>query len=223
VPEFKVVVSDPRAKAGSPVKRVKVRGNPEIELSQDEKEGRRLPVCRLSGKLLRELEAELGIVTLRIRTEDKKVNITCRAVVDDSLPEDEVQVSLELLGEKVGAEEAEAEAFRAKAWQVTVTDPEASRLLGLKIGDRFEGGIVGLPGFMLEIRGGSDSSGFPMHPAVQGPVKKRVLLSGPPGFHPRERGERRRKMVRGNTIGPDIVQVNTKLVYPPGFKPVYEH
>ncbi|NPA05038.1 MAG: 30S ribosomal protein S6e [Crenarchaeota archaeon] len=222
MPEFKIVVSDPRAKADSPVKKVKVKGHPEIEWSQEEKEGKKLPVCRVSRKLLEELRAELGIITVRIKTEDKKVNITCRAVIDDSIPDNEVYISLELLGEKAGAEEAEAEAFRAKAWQVTLTDPEATRLLGLKIGDRFEGGLVGLPGFMLEIRGGSDSSGFPMHPAVQGPVKKRVLLSGPPGFHPREKGERRRKMVRGNTISPDIVQVNTKLVYPADFKPVYQ-
>ena len=46
-----------------------------------------------------------------------------------------------------------------------------------------------------------------------GGVKKRVLLSGPPGFHPKEKGERRRKMIRGNTITEDIVQINTVIVY----------
>ncbi len=39
-----------------------------------------------------------------------------------------------------------------------------------------------------------------MHPGVPGAGKKRILLSGPPGFHPREKGERRRKLVRGRVI-----------------------
>jgi small subunit ribosomal protein S6e len=50
-----------------------------------------------------------------------------------------------------------------------------------------------------------------MRPDIPGPVKKRALLSAPPGFHPREDGERRRKTVRGNTIAPDITQINTKI------------
>jgi small subunit ribosomal protein S6e len=47
------------------------------------------------------------------------------------------------------------------------------------------------------------------------------LLSGPPGFHPRKKGERRRKTVRGNTISEDIVQINTKIVKK-GEKPLEE-
>ncbi len=47
---------------------------------------------------------------------------------------------------------------------------------------------------------------------LPGGVKKALLLSGPPGFHPKNKGERRRKYVRGNTITEDIVQINTKLV-----------
>ncbi|OYT37942.1 MAG: 30S ribosomal protein S6e, partial [Desulfurococcales archaeon ex4484_58] len=71
----------------------------------------------------------------------------------------------------------------------------------------------GLKNVQLEIRGGSDNSGFPMRPDIPGGVKKRVLLSSPPGFHPREKGERRRKTVRGNTITDDIVQINTVIIY----------
>jgi len=47
---------------------------------------------------------------------------------------------------------------------------------------------------------------------VHGGARVRVLLSKGPGFHPRERGERRRKTVRGNVITDDIVQVNTKII-----------
>ncbi len=210
--EFKIVVSDPESKHDLPVLKVKVKGDPEIGYGEDEKSKRKLPVCKANPKLIDKLKAVYKIITVRIRKEDKKFNYTCRVVEDSKIPENEVHVSLEWLGDNVGVEECEGEAFRAKAWQITVTSPKADSLIGLKIGDRFDGSIVGLPGVLLEIRGGSDNSGFPMHPGVAGPVRKRVLLSGPPGFHPREKGERRRKTVHGNVISHNIVQINTIIV-----------
>ncbi|NPB02712.1 MAG: 30S ribosomal protein S6e [Methanopyri archaeon] len=114
-----------------------------------------------------------------------------------------------------------ADPKKARSYQVEIKGEKAERLLGKKIGDIIDGEIVGLPGYKLEIRGGSDKDGFPMRPDIHGPVRVRVLLSGPPGFHPREKGERRRKTVHGNTISEDIVQVNTKIVEY-GDKPVEE-
>ncbi len=213
MPEFRVVVSDPRA-GNAPVVKVKVVGKEDMELSKEEKERKKLPVAKVNPALAEKLGLkEVKTLTLRFRKEDKRINMTFRVVEDANVPEGEVWVPMEPLLEKVEEEEAEAEAFRAKAWTVVVTDPEASRFIGLKIGDVIDGGVVGLPGFKLKIRGGTDNSGFPMRPDVMGGAKKRILLSGPPGFHPREKGERRRKMVRGNTITMDIVQINTMIVY----------
>ncbi|WP_456372221.1 30S ribosomal protein S6e [Methanocaldococcus sp.] len=103
-----------------------------------------------------------------------------------------------------------------------VADPKTGRcyqieadntpLVGKRIGETFDGSILGLEGYKLEITGGSDSSGFPMRPDIHGSRKVRVLLSAPPGFRPKRKGERRRKTVRGNTIAPDIVQINCKVV-----------
>lgn len=212
--EFKIVISDPKAGADIPEVKVKIKGDENIEYSDDEKTQKKLPVCKTNPELLKKLNAEHGIITIRIRKEEKKIKHTCRVEADDSIPPDVVHVSLEWLGDAVGAEEAEGVVFRAKAWQITLTSPQADKLIGLKIGDQFDGSLVGLPGYKLLIRGGSDNSGFPMIPSIPGPVKKRALLSGPPGFHPREKGERRRKTVRGNTISHDIVQINTVIVYP---------
>lgn len=100
-----------------------------------------------------------------------------------------------------------------KAEQVTVSGDQARRLIGLKIGDVFDGATVGKPGMKLRITGGSGIAGEPMRPDLPGGVKRRLLLSGPPGFHPREKGERRRKLVRGNVITEEIVQINTVIVY----------
>ncbi|MFH8092973.1 MAG: 30S ribosomal protein S6e [Candidatus Aenigmatarchaeota archaeon] len=99
-----------------------------------------------------------------------------------------------------------------KSYQVTVSQDKAYTLIGKKIGDKFDGSILGLPGYELEIRGGTDKDGFPMLSSIQGPVRKKVLLSGRPGFKPKLKGQRKRKTVRGNTISADIVQINTKVV-----------
>lgn len=98
-----------------------------------------------------------------------------------------------------------------KTYQKEVSQKE-SGLLNRKIGDRVKGDFLGLSGYEIEITGGSDKQGFPMRPNIQGAARKRVLLTGGPGFHPKRKGERRRKSVRGNVISQEIVQVNAKIV-----------
>ena len=99
-----------------------------------------------------------------------------------------------------------------KSYQLEIEKSKAGFLVGKKIGDEIDGNLLGLAGYKLKITGGTDKDGFPMHPSVHGPGRKRVLLSGPPGFHPTKKGERRRKTVRGNTISFDIVQINCKII-----------
>jgi small subunit ribosomal protein S6e len=95
---------------------------------------------------------------------------------------------------------------------VTVSDPHSQALVGLKIGDTLNGDPFGLPGVELKILGGTDRSGIPMRSDVPGGSKRKLLLSSPPGFKPREDGERKRKLVRGNMITEDIVQINAVIV-----------
>ena len=101
-----------------------------------------------------------------------------------------------------------------KSKQIVVKDEKARALIDKKIGDIFNGELIGESGVQLKITGGSDYAGFPMRADIDGPIKKYLLLSGGVGFHPKRKGERRRKLVRGNTISEDIVQVNTVIVYP---------
>jgi small subunit ribosomal protein S6e len=96
-----------------------------------------------------------------------------------------------------------------KSWQI---EKEAPALIGLKIGENFEGSFIGLSGFILQITGGSDKDGFPMRYDLIGSSRKKALLSGMPGFRPKVKGLRKRKYIRGNTISLDIVQVNCKVV-----------
>ncbi len=98
-----------------------------------------------------------------------------------------------------------------KAYQKEV-DQGQSGLIGKKIGEKVSGDNLGLAGYELEITGGSDKEGFPMRRDVEGTVRKRILLSHPPGFHAKIQGQRKRKSVRGNTVSPDISQINAKVV-----------
>jgi small subunit ribosomal protein S6e len=96
-----------------------------------------------------------------------------------------------------------------KSWQI---EKEVPSLIGLKIGDKFDGAPLGLVGFTLQITGGSDKDGFPMRPDLSGTARKKALMSKGPGFRPTVKGLRRRKYVRGNIISTEIVQVNCKVI-----------
>ena len=113
-------------------------------------------------------------------------------------------------------------------FKVIVSDPEtgtskaveleearAAPFIGRKIGEVVEGAVVDLPAHKLQIMGGSDRDGVPMRPNVHGGVRRNVVLSGGVGFNPHDKGQRRRKTVRGNVITDDIVQINTKIVEKP--------
>ncbi|MEM0481134.1 MAG: 30S ribosomal protein S6e [Candidatus Aenigmatarchaeota archaeon] len=108
-----------------------------------------------------------------------------------------------------------------KSYQIEVEQSLAPQLIGKKIGDKIDGNIIGLSGYELEITGGTDKDGFPMHPNIPGTVKKKVLLSSPPCFRPKKKGLRKKKTVRGNTVSADIVQINMKIIKK-GEKPIEE-
>lgn len=100
-------------------------------------------------------------------------------------------------------------------------DDENKQIIGLTIGDEFDGGILGLDGYNLRITGGSDKNGFTMKKDVTGTRRIKSLISGGVGYKPKADGVRRRKTVRGNTIAEDIVQINT-VVAEAGSKPIAE-
>lgn len=100
-----------------------------------------------------------------------------------------------------------------KAYQKTVTGANANRLIGKQIGDVISGTILDLPpDYEVQITGGSDKDGFPMRKDVPGAGRKKVLLSGGVGFRPKERGLRKRKIVRGRVISKETLQINLKIV-----------
>jgi len=215
LPEFKVVIADPHAR-NLRIVPVRVVGDEDLEYSDKHREQRELPLAKLHPTIADIIKPELGVIIVRIwkdRKNREKIKLAARVILDSSIDVMETRVPADFMREKVGSLTALGEVFRAPAFQIRVSGEAANRFLGLKIGDRIDASFIGLKGKLLEIRGGSDLAGFPMRPDIPGPVKKYVLLSSGPGFRPREDGERRRKLVRGNTISEDIVQINTVVIY----------
>ncbi|HLC67304.1 MAG TPA: 30S ribosomal protein S6e [archaeon] len=94
----------------------------------------------------------------------------------------------------------------------TEKDQKDAPIFGKTIGDVVDGEFLGLTGYELQITGGSDKDGFPMRKDIEGQLRKRFLLTKGSGFNTDIKGLRRRKMLRGNTIGDDIAQINCKVV-----------
>ncbi|MFH1623131.1 MAG: 30S ribosomal protein S6e [Candidatus Aenigmatarchaeota archaeon] len=98
-----------------------------------------------------------------------------------------------------------------RAGQFEVDQSKAHGLLGKRIGDEFDGSVVGFGGYTLRITGGTDKDGFAMHANMKGTGRKKALLSGRPCFYPGMKGQRRRKTVCGSTVSDSMVQINAAV------------
>jgi len=99
-----------------------------------------------------------------------------------------------------------------KSHNILVSGHHANSLIGKKINDEVDGIFVSLPGYKLQITGGTDKNGFPMRKDLPGTTRRRLLLSESLGFKPKDSGVRKKKSVRGNTINQEVVQINMKVV-----------
>jgi len=88
----------------------------------------------------------------------------------------------------------------------------ANSLLNKRIGDKISGDDIGFAGYEFELTGGSDHCGFPMRRDVVGTGRKRIFAIQGVGLKKKGKGIRVRKTVCGNTIHPNIVQVNLKVL-----------
>lgn len=99
-----------------------------------------------------------------------------------------------------------------KSFQREFEKKAVPQIIGMKIGQEFDGGIIGLPGYSLKLTGGVNKDGFPMRKDVSGSIRKRLFLSKRPGYTPTGKGIRRRKMICGNTYNEDVAQINLIVV-----------
>lgn len=98
-----------------------------------------------------------------------------------------------------------------RAYNVDVSGGAANAIIGRRIGEELDAGILGLPGYRMEITGGSDRNGTPAKRNLPLAGRRRILLSGGAGFSPVMEGQRKRKAIRGNEITADFVQINARV------------
>ena len=88
-----------------------------------------------------------------------------------------------------------------------VKEKDASPFLGLQVGTELDAALIGEAG-KLKISGGSDKSGVPLRADIHGGARKYILLSKGVGLRDAEKGQRIRKLIRGNTITEEVYQIN---------------
>jgi len=107
------------------------------------------------------------------------------------------------------------------SFQREVPKERESVFYGKKIGDIFDGGIVGLDGYKLQITGGSTRDGVPMRADVPGQKRVTAVLANPPGVRGLRKGQKLKKSVAGNTVSLETTQLNA-VIKEPGSKTLSE-
>ena len=119
--------------------------------------------------------------------------------------------------------------YGGRAFSMEITGSNYNHFLGKKIGDSVDGMFVGegdqsLTGYRLEITGGSDLTGRPMRPDLDGSGVKSVLITAGIGYKGDKKGKkgktyrykyvllRKRRNLRGNVISQETRQINLKIV-----------
>ncbi|MCL4336457.1 MAG: 30S ribosomal protein S6e [Candidatus Thermoplasmatota archaeon] len=104
-----------------------------------------------------------------------------------------------------------ADSKSGKTYKKEVTPENLNSLAGRKVGDEVDGIFFELPGYRLKITGGSTNDGFPMKSDLQISGRKRILRIYNRGKRAKD-GYRKRVTFRGSIIGPDISQLNLKII-----------
>lgn len=100
--------------------------------------------------------------------------------------------------------------YKGKSYQKTCEN----QFLGLKIGNKVDGAMIGLKGYELEIMGGSDFCGFPMRKGIETAARKKGFFGKGLGVKKRidRDGKRIKKTVVGGIVSDRIAQLNLKVV-----------
>lgn len=88
-------------------------------------------------------------------------------------------------------------------------DSDANPFVGLTLNQELDASVVGLSG-KIRITGGSDKSGVPMRSDIHGGARSYILLTKGVGLQSVNKGQRVRKLMRGNIISEEIFQINCK-------------
>lgn len=99
-----------------------------------------------------------------------------------------------------------------KSKQIQLSEENSKNLLGKKIKNTIKGESIDMPGYEFVITGGSDVAGFPMRNDINGTNRIKILSGKSVGIKKlRNKNDRIRKTVAGNTIYTKTAQINLKI------------
>jgi small subunit ribosomal protein S6e len=104
-----------------------------------------------------------------------------------------------------------ADAKTGKCYKTEVKDAQAASFIGLKIGEKVEGGKIGIDGYEFVVTGGTDYCGFPMRHGILG-IRKKIAIYKGTGFRGGLKGIKKRKTVCGHKINESIAAINLKVI-----------
>ena len=102
-------------------------------------------------------------------------------------------------------------AKEGKCYKTEVKDQHAAPLMGLNIGEKVDGGKLGLEGYEFQLTGGMDYCGFPMRSGILG-QRKKISIYKSIGFRGALKGIKRRKTVCGHKVNEKISAINLKVL-----------
>lgn len=86
---------------------------------------------------------------------------------------------------------------------------ETPQLIGKKIGDEVDGGLIGLTGYKLKITGGSDKSGFPLRKGIN--ARRTTIVTGRSVGVRTEKNQKVKRRIAGETVNTETMQLNLKI------------
>ena len=104
-----------------------------------------------------------------------------------------------------------ADVKTGKCYKTEVKDAQAASFMGLNIGEKVEGGKIGIDGYEFQVTGGTDYCGFPMRHGILG-IRKKIAIYKGIGFKGGLKGIKKRKTVCGHKINESIAAINLKVL-----------
>ncbi len=92
-----------------------------------------------------------------------------------------------------------------------VAKENETSLIGHKVGEKIQGGSLGLAGYVLEITGGSDAAGFPLRKDIPGMKRTKIVIGFGVGRKHSTKGNLQKRTVSGSTISQSTSQINLKV------------
>lgn len=86
---------------------------------------------------------------------------------------------------------------------------ETPQLIGKKIGDEVDGGLIGLTGYKLKITGGSDKSGFPLRKGIN--ARRTTIVTGRSVGVRTGKNQKLKRRIAGETVNTETMQLNLKI------------